>query len=153
MPRKAAQELLEFCHSHDVLVSTGGFIEYVLTQGSEAVTRYIDACKRLGFDIVETSTGFITIPTDDWLRLVEKAQKAGLKAKPEVGIQFGAGGATTAKELEAEGTRDPEWGDIAGEAFCRCRCVHDYDRVGRHHRECGGLADRRGRQDHQRPGT
>jgi phosphosulfolactate synthase (CoM biosynthesis protein A) len=26
-----------------------------------------------------------------------------------VGIQFGAGGATAAEELEAEGTRDPEW--------------------------------------------
>src|ERR1700736_6674746 len=62
-----------------------------------------------GFDIIEVSTGFITIPTDDWLRLVEKVQKAGLKAKPEVGIQFGAGGATAAAGLETEGTRDPEW--------------------------------------------
>jgi hypothetical protein len=33
----------------------------------------------------------------------------GLKATPEVGIQFGAGGDTSAAELEAEGTRDPEW--------------------------------------------
>jgi hypothetical protein len=33
----------------------------------------------------------------------------GLKAKPEVGIQFGAGGDTWAAELEAKGTRDPEW--------------------------------------------
>jgi phosphosulfolactate synthase (CoM biosynthesis protein A) len=41
--------------------------------------------------------------------LVEKVQKAGLKPKPEVGIQFGAGRATVATELEAEGTRDPEW--------------------------------------------
>ena len=86
MPRKAVQELLELCHSHNVLVSTGGFIEYVLTQGSEAVTRYIGECKWLGFDIVEISTGFITIPTDDWLRLVEKVQRAGLRTKPEVGI-------------------------------------------------------------------
>jgi hypothetical protein len=39
--------------------------------------------------------------------LVKKVHKAGLKAKPEVGIQFGAGGATTAAELEAEGIRDP----------------------------------------------
>ena len=109
MPRKAVKELLDLCHAHNVLVSTGGFIEHVLTQGSDAVTRYIDECKRLGFDVVEISSGFITIPTDDWLRLVEKVQKAGLKAKPEVGIQFGAGGATAAAELEAEGTRDPEW--------------------------------------------
>jgi phosphosulfolactate synthase (CoM biosynthesis protein A) len=109
MPRKTVKELLELCHSYNVLVSTGGFVEHVLTQGPDAVNRYIDECKRLGFDIVEISTGFITIPTDDWLRLVEKVQKAGLKAKPEVGVQFGAGGATAAAELEAEGTRDPEW--------------------------------------------
>jgi phosphosulfolactate synthase (CoM biosynthesis protein A) len=109
MPRKAVKQLLDLCHSHDVLVSTGGFIEHVLAQGSAAVDRYVEECKRLGFDIIEVSTGFITIPTDDWLRLVEKVQKAGLKAKPEVGIQFGAGGATAAAELEAEGTRDPAW--------------------------------------------
>ena len=36
-------------------------------------------------------------------------QQAGLKAKPEVGIQFGAGGATAAAELEAEGTHDVAW--------------------------------------------
>jgi phosphosulfolactate synthase (CoM biosynthesis protein A) len=109
MPRKAVQELLDLCHSYDVMVSTGGFIEHVLTQGPEAVNWYIEECKELGFDIIEISSGFITIPTDDWLRLVEKIQKAGLKAKPEVGIQFGAGGATTEGELAAEGTRDPEW--------------------------------------------
>jgi phosphosulfolactate synthase (CoM biosynthesis protein A) len=109
MPRKAVQELLDLCHSYDVMVSTGGFIEHVLTQGPEAVNWYIEECKEMGFDIIEISSGFITIPTDDWLRLIEKVQKAGLKAKPEVGIQFGAGGATTEGELAAEGTRDPEW--------------------------------------------
>lgn len=108
MPRKAVKDLIDLCHAHDVLVSTGGFIEYVLTQGREAVDHYIKESKSLGFDIIEISSGFITIPADDWLRLVEKVQKAGLKAKPEVGIQFGAGGATSAEELEAEGTRDPE---------------------------------------------
>jgi phosphosulfolactate synthase (CoM biosynthesis protein A) len=109
MPRKAVKELLDLCHRYDVMVSTGGFIEHVLTLGPEAVDRYIRECKEIGFDIVEISSGFITIPTDDWLRLVEKVQKAGLKAKPEVGIQFGAGGATAEAELLAEGTRDPEW--------------------------------------------
>jgi phosphosulfolactate synthase (CoM biosynthesis protein A) len=109
MPREAVKELIDLCHQYDVLVSTGGFIEYVLTQGPAAVSRYIQECKNLGFDIIEVSSGFITIPTDDWLRLIEKVQKAGLKPKPEVGIQFGAGGATAAAELEAEGTRDPEW--------------------------------------------
>lgn len=109
MPRSAVRDLLDLCHQYDVAVSTGGFIEHVLTQGPEAVDFYIRECKALGFDIIEVSTGFITIPTDDWLRLVEKVQKIGLKAKPEVGIQFGAGGASAAETLEAEGTIDPEW--------------------------------------------
>jgi phosphosulfolactate synthase (CoM biosynthesis protein A) len=109
MPDEALKEIIETAHAHDVMVSTGGFIEYVLTQGEEAVDKYIEACREVGFDIIELSGGFISIPTDDWLRLVERVQKAGLKAKPEVGIQFGAGGDTAAGELQAEGTRDPEW--------------------------------------------
>src|SRR5262249_41229305 len=52
-------------------------------------------------------TYLLTLPTDDWLRLVDRVQKAGLKAKPEVGIQFGAGGASAAEALEAEGLRRP----------------------------------------------
>src|SRR5436190_4173339 len=109
IPGKALRELIELCHEHEILVSTGGFIEHVVMQGAESVRRYIEQCKMLGFDIIEVSCGFITIPPDDWLRLVDAVQKAGLKAKPEVGIQFGAGGATAAAELQAEGTRDPAW--------------------------------------------
>jgi phosphosulfolactate synthase (CoM biosynthesis protein A) len=109
MPDEALKSIIETAHEHGVMVSTGGFIEYVLTQGPDAVDKYIEACREVGFDIIEISGGFISIPTDDWLRLVERVQKAGLKAKPEVGIQFGAGGDTAAGELQAEGTRDPEW--------------------------------------------
>src|SRR5512135_1140269 len=117
MPRQAVKELLDLCHTYNVQVSTGGFIEHVLTLGPEAVNAYIQECRELGFDIIEISSGFITFPSDDWLRLVEKVQKAGLKAKPEVGIQFGAGGATAAAELEAEGTRDPEWAIVQARRF------------------------------------
>ncbi|PWT83063.1 MAG: phosphosulfolactate synthase [Acidobacteria bacterium] len=109
MPTEALKDLIELCHNHNVLVSTGGFIEYVLTKGPANVDRYIDTCKELGFDIMEVSSGFITVPPDDLVRLVQKVKKAGLKAKPEVGIQFGAGGASAAAELESEGTRDPRW--------------------------------------------
>lgn len=117
MPPDAVRALTDLCHEHDVLVSTGGFIEYVLTQGADQVQRYVDACKELGFDIIEVSTGFISLPTDDWLRLVDTVQRAGLKAKPEIGIQFGAGGDTTVAELEAEGTRDPSWVIEQGRRF------------------------------------
>lgn len=109
MPRQALQDIIDLCHKHNVLVSTGGFIEHVLTEGPDAVNSYIRECKNVGFDIIEVSSGFITLPADDWLRIVERIQKEGMKAKPEVGIQFGAGGATRAEELEAEGTRDPQW--------------------------------------------
>jgi phosphosulfolactate synthase (CoM biosynthesis protein A) len=115
--RSRLAELIDLAHRHDVQVSTGGWIEYVLTQGPAAVDRYIDRCKELGFDILEISTGFITIPTDDWLALVKRVIKAGLKAKPEVGIQFGAGGATAAEELASEGTRDPGWAIAQGKRF------------------------------------
>lgn len=107
MPSSAVKDLIDLCHANDVLVSTGGFIERVLTLGPQAVDRYIGECKDFGFDIIEISSGFITLPDDDWLRLVEKVGETGLKAKAEVGIQFGAGGATTAGELASEGTRDP----------------------------------------------
>src|SRR5438552_3833198 len=107
MPRKIVREINDLCHENVVTVSTGGFIEFVLAQGHEAVRNYIRECKELGFDTIEVSTGFITMPVEDSLRLVEQVQKSGLKAKPEIGIQFGAGGATPAAELQAEGTRDP----------------------------------------------
>lgn len=107
MPRRAVKEMIDLCHAHNVQVSTGGFIEHVLIQGPVAVQRYLRECQDFGFDIVEISSGFITIPIDDLLRLVDEVQRLNMKAKPEVGIQFGAGGATSAAELEAEGTRDP----------------------------------------------
>ncbi len=109
MPETQLREIIDLAHNYNVLVSTGGFIEHVLTQGPEVVNRYIKECRNVGFDILEISSGFITIPVDDWLRLVEQVQRAGLKAKPEVGIQFGAGGASAAEELESEGTRDVDW--------------------------------------------
>jgi phosphosulfolactate synthase (CoM biosynthesis protein A) len=109
MPRAAVRELIDLCHAHDVRVSTGGFLEFVLPQGAEAVRRSLRECKDLGFDVVEVSSGFLSVPTDDLLRLVEEVRRLGLQPKPEVGIQFGAGGASAAGELESEGTRDPGW--------------------------------------------
>ena len=117
MPGKAVREIIDLCHKHDVLVSTGGFIERVLVQGADVVRRYVAECKKLGFDIIEISAGFVSIPTDDWLKLIELVRKAGLKAKPEIGIQFGAGGATAAAELRAEGTRDPNWAVAQAKRF------------------------------------
>ena len=107
--RTVLRELIDLCHAHGVYVSTGGFIEHVLGQGSEADDAYLREAKDLGFDVIELSSGFITMPFDDWLRLVERVQRAGLKAKPEIGIRFGAGGASQECETDARDTHDPEW--------------------------------------------
>jgi phosphosulfolactate synthase (CoM biosynthesis protein A) len=106
MPRQVVRAFNDLCHEHDVAVSTGGFLETVLGRRGDAVVRYLEECRELGFDVVEISSGFITLPADDLIRLTEAVRKAGLKAKPEVGIQFGAGGASSIDALEAEGTRD-----------------------------------------------
>ncbi len=111
------REINDLAHEYGVLVSTGGFMEYVLTQGKDAVKKYINEVKELGFDIIEISTGFISIPTDDWLRVIEDVQKAGLKAKPEIGVQFGAGGDGTIAEYEAEGIQDVEYATSQAKRF------------------------------------
>ncbi len=107
IPKKSLTQLIDLAHSYDVQVSTGGWVEYVLTQGKEAVNRYIEEVKSVGFDILELSAGFISLPIDDWVALVERTKDEGLKPKPEVGIQWGAGGETSVEELEEAGVRDP----------------------------------------------
>ena len=109
MPEDVVRRITDLAHEHHVYVSTGGWVEHVITHGPDAVDAYVKECKRLGFDVVELSVGFISLTTDDLLRLVERVTREELKAKPELGIQFGAGGDTAAGELEAEGTRDAGW--------------------------------------------
>ncbi|KAI9009712.1 hypothetical protein BC832DRAFT_591056 [Gaertneriomyces semiglobifer] len=113
MPTRSLRELTDVAHSYDVQVSTGGFIERILVAGAgrqriDLVDKYLTTCKEVGFDTVELSAGFITLPSDDWARLVDRVHAIGLKAKPEVGIQFGAGGDTATSQLESEGTKDVE---------------------------------------------
>src|SRR5512133_3465134 len=52
MPEKQLKEIIDLAHRHNVLVSTCGFIEHVLSQGPENVKRYIEECRKLGFDIL-----------------------------------------------------------------------------------------------------
>lgn len=94
-------------------------MEYVLTQSDPktAVDKYLRKCRDLGFDVIEISTGFISLPQDDWSRLVDTVHEHGLKAKPECGIQFGAGGDTGASELESLGLSDPSKLISAGKRF------------------------------------
>ncbi|KAL0478303.1 ComA [Acrasis kona] len=106
MPKDVVIDLNKTAHNYNTEVSTGGFIERVLSYGPQYVDQYLTECKELGFDIVEVSSGFISLPTKDVVSLVNKVQDFDLKPKPEVGIQFGAGGGiTTSAEHESEGTK------------------------------------------------
>ena len=69
------------------------------------------------FDIVELSAGFLSFPPDDWLRLIEQVQSHGLIPKPELGIQFGAGGDMDIAQLESTGTSDPSKSISLGKKF------------------------------------
>jgi phosphosulfolactate synthase (CoM biosynthesis protein A) len=96
----------DISHENGAYVSSGGWIETVLRYGDDAVDAYLKEAKELGFDVIEISTGFIMISTSGLQRLVEKVVKAGLKAKPELGIQIGSGGDSSTAELAAETTKD-----------------------------------------------
>ncbi|KIP11083.1 hypothetical protein PHLGIDRAFT_114984 [Phlebiopsis gigantea 11061_1 CR5-6] len=95
MPEERLKLLIDVAHKHDCYVSTRGFIERVLaTSGGspQVVSKYFTDCKNMGFDVLEISSDFLSIPTASWLSLIEDTKKHGLKSKPEVGIQWGAGG-------------------------------------------------------------
>jgi phosphosulfolactate synthase (CoM biosynthesis protein A) len=101
-PENNLRELIDLAHDHGVYVSTGGWMEHIITQSDvgSAVDKYLAKCKDVGFDVIEVSSGFLSIPPEDWIRLVERVQSFGLKAKPELGIQWGAGGDTSPEDLE-----------------------------------------------------
>jgi phosphosulfolactate synthase (CoM biosynthesis protein A) len=52
----------------------GTILSGVLGQGAEAVDAYLGEKRDFGVGIIELSIGFITLPFDDSLRLVEKSQ-------------------------------------------------------------------------------
>ncbi|MEI9803410.1 MAG: phosphosulfolactate synthase [Pseudolabrys sp.] len=101
MPRSVVKETNDICHSHDVEVSTGGNFEFVITRGTKAIDQFLGECKDIGIDIIEISTGFVKLSTEDQIRLTKKVISMGLKAKPEVNI--GGTGFSSAAELEAAG--------------------------------------------------
>ncbi|KAL6300623.1 coma-domain-containing protein [Sparassis latifolia] len=112
MPEDRLRALIDTAHKHDCYVSTGGFVERVLASSAgnpQVISKYLTACKNMGFDVLELSSGFLSIPTDDWAALIDFTARHGLKPKPEVGIQWGAGGDASIAELESAGTRDPKW--------------------------------------------
>jgi phosphosulfolactate synthase (CoM biosynthesis protein A) len=92
LDKEKVKKIIELCHDYNVYVSTGGFIERVALQGSEAVRKYIEECKHLEFDVIEVSSGFIEISLEDMIKIIKDINNANLKAKPEISFVKGAGG-------------------------------------------------------------
>ena len=105
VPSEQVKACSDIAHDHGAYVSSGGWIETVLRYGDDPVDQYLKEAKNVGFDVIEISTGFIMLNTSGLIRLVEKVVKAGLKAKPELGIQIGSGGDSGEAELAAETKR------------------------------------------------
>ncbi|MEN2974400.1 MAG: phosphosulfolactate synthase [Candidatus Caldarchaeales archaeon] len=91
LSRDLVKKIIRLCHDYDVYVSTGGFIERVIIQGSEAVDRYLEECKTLEFDVVEVSSGLAPISLEDKIKIVKEVRRLGMKPKPEISIIMGAG--------------------------------------------------------------
>lgn len=106
----ALNAVIELAHAHNIRVSTGGFLEWVLVKSPHLVDDYLRRVKEVGFDTIEVSSGYIAVSNDDLVALTQRALDHGLAVKPEVNVQFGAGGGVaTPEELEAEGHRDVSW--------------------------------------------
>jgi phosphosulfolactate synthase (CoM biosynthesis protein A) len=114
LSRARVRQIIGACHDHQVYVSTGGFVERVIVQGSEAVDGYLEECKDLGFDIVEVSSGLAPIPLEDKVRIVKQVQKLGMKPKPEVSMMIGAGAGTHVAGYQ-EKMKMRSFEDFAGE--------------------------------------
>lgn len=110
MDASALSRFIDVAHGYDVRVSTGGFIEWVLVKAPHLIDQYLARVKEVGFDIVEVSSGYIAISNDDLVEITKRVTEHGLTVKPEINVQFGAGGGVaTPEQLEAEGARDVSW--------------------------------------------
>ncbi len=104
-PRSTVASIIDAAHQHDVEVSSGGFLEWVLMRAPHLVPEFLAEARALGFDTIEVSTGFLTIRPADVVQLVRDVRQAGFKVKPEIHVRPGAGAyLVTPERLAASGT-------------------------------------------------
>ncbi|KTD17300.1 phosphosulfolactate synthase [Legionella jordanis] len=96
MTKAIIKRFIELAHKHQVYVNTGGFLERVLIQQSPHIDDYLSESKELGFDVIEVSSGMFEHAEDfkleDQVKIIQKIEALGMKAKPEVTIMSGVGG-------------------------------------------------------------
>jgi phosphosulfolactate synthase (CoM biosynthesis protein A) len=82
-PPDAVKAINKPAHDHDAYVSTGGWIENVLRFGPEAIDRYLAEAKSLGFDVIEISTGFVSLPVDAVVGLLGQRGQPVRRPQPD----------------------------------------------------------------------
>jgi len=98
---QALKKIINLCHKHKVYISTGGMIERVYMEGSTSVDKYLKETKKFGFDVVEVSSGLVQIPLKDKVDIVKQVHEYGLKAKPEIAFNTGAGAGSQTTKYES----------------------------------------------------
>lgn len=73
----------------DIEYSTGGVIERVLLEGSDAVQRFLAEARSLGFAEIEVSSGAAIISLHDKLELIKAVLDHGMRPVPEVAMAYG----------------------------------------------------------------
>ncbi|KAF8998677.1 hypothetical protein BDQ17DRAFT_1328681 [Cyathus striatus] len=107
-PGKALKGIIETAHKHGCYVSTGGYIERMLSSsgGNQSVIeRYLETCKNVGWLLCIGNILRLSINSDEdwdlWLNML-------LLISTYV-FRWGAGGDASIEKLESAGTRDPKW--------------------------------------------
>ncbi len=93
---KIVKAFTDLAHKYDVYVNTGGFIERIVIQDVNNIDAYLQETQKLGFDVVEVSSGMFEhagdFKLDDQIEIVKRIKKLGMKPKPEITIMSGVGG-------------------------------------------------------------
>nr|XP_009784352.1 PREDICTED: uncharacterized protein LOC104232779 [Nicotiana sylvestris] len=88
MPKTYIKEVTDMAHKHNVYVSSGDWADQMLRQGPSAIKKYIEECKRLGFDTIELDVASLGLPEETLLRYVRLIKSGGLRAKPQFSVKF-----------------------------------------------------------------
>lgn len=88
-PRELMRQKIQLAKQFGIGYSTGGILERVLLLGNDAVLRFLDETKTLGFEEVEISSGAIVIALEDKLELIRAVREFEMKPVPEVAMVFG----------------------------------------------------------------
>ena len=89
MSDDSLKAFISACKNHQVMVAVGNpVMDVALTGGRETVEGMLASINKLGVDIVELSSVARAIDDQDVCRIIESANKKGIKVINEVGVAF-----------------------------------------------------------------